>query len=483
LRSPDLDAPAGVAARLTTAGAEREVLLEHVAHRIHALLDDIDADLVTPAADPAQIREALAAYDFAGPRPARAVLDACADWLQRWTTRVTHPRYFGLFNPRPATAAIAADAMVAAVNPQLATWTHSPAAVEIERHVIRYLGTRLGLPGDAVGGSFTSGGTEANHTGLLLSLTRAFPRFVAEGARALPGRPLVYASEEAHDSIIRITQACGLGRDALRGVPVDDRLKLDVAALEQALARDRAEGDLPFLVVATAGTTSGGIIDPLPELGGFCRAHGLRLHVDAAWAGALALSDRARPLLAGIEQADSITLDAHKWLSAPMGAGVFLCTDEPGLEETFALSTPYMPPVGAGADPFRISLQWSRRCIGLKVFAALAVAGQPGYAEVIDQQIALGDHLRATARDAGWEVVNPTPLPLVCLAHPEVADYDRLAAAVIERGRVWISATRLAGRPVIRTCITNVDSTADDVETIVDELEAAREAGAGASAC
>jgi aromatic-L-amino-acid/L-tryptophan decarboxylase len=475
LQRADLETPPGLAAGLTIAGTEREALFAQTAQQIQAFLDGIAEGPVTPPADPDEIRRALAPFDFHAPRPADEVLGACTDWLRRWTTHVTHPRYFGLFNPKPATAAIAADSLVAAVNPQLATWTHSPAAVEIERHVIRFLGARLGLPADGVSGSFTSGGAEANHTGVLLSLTRTFPRFVTEGARALPGQPLIYASAEAHDAIVRIAQACGLGRNALRRVDVDADLKLDVAALADLVQQDRRAGGAPFLVVATGGTTSGGVIDPLPEIVGFCRAEGLRLHVDAAWAGGLALSDRSRSLLSGIEQADSITLDAHKWLSAPMGAGVFLCTDEAGLEETFALATPYMPPVGAGADPFRISMQWSRRCIGLKVFATLAVGGQPGFQEVIERQIALADHLRAVARESGWEIANRTPLPLVCLAHPDVDDYDRLAADVVVRGRVWLSATRLAGRAVIRTCITNIDSTAADIEAIMEELDAVRE--------
>jgi len=474
LRRPDLDAPAELAAGLSIGGDERRALFAHVAQLIEAFLDDVGDLPVTPQADPKEIRRALAAYDFSGPRAPSEVFDDCAEWLRRWTIHVTHPRYFGLFNPRPTTPSILADALVAAVNPQLATWSHSPAPVEIERHVIRYLGERLGLPGDQVSGSFTTGGAEANHTGVLLALTRSFPRFVAQGARALPGRPLVYASEEAHDAIVRITQACGLGREALRRVPVDAELKLDLDALARAVANDRAAGDLPFLVVATAGTTSGGVIDPLPEIAEVCRAEGLRLHVDAAWAGAIALSDRLRGLLAGVEQADSITVDAHKWLSVPMGAGMLLCTDEPGLKATFELATPYMPPPGAGADPFTISMQWTRRCIGLKLFASLAVAGQPGYANAIELQTDLGDQLRERARLAGWDVVNSTPLPVVCLAHAAVDDYDALAARVIDRGRVWISATRLAGRPVVRACITNIDSTPADVDAIVEELEAAR---------
>jgi aromatic-L-amino-acid/L-tryptophan decarboxylase len=249
---------------LTLDTAERRRLLEHVSGLVDDFLEDVEGLPVAPDVDPQAIREALAEYDFAAPREAHAVFDDCVRWLRRWMVHVTHPRYFGLFNPRPTTACIAADLLVAALNPQLATWSHSPAPVEIERHVIAYMGDRLGLQGGPIAGSFTTGGAEANHTGVLLALTRAFPAYVSSGARALPGQPLVYASTEAHTVLIRIAQACGLGRNALRSVPTDEQLRLDAGALAALVEADRARGALPFLVVATAGTTTGGIIDPLP---------------------------------------------------------------------------------------------------------------------------------------------------------------------------------------------------------------------------
>jgi aromatic-L-amino-acid/L-tryptophan decarboxylase len=460
---------------LTLPPGERGRLFEYVALLADRFIDEVPTLPVSPTVDPGTIRSALAAYDFAAPREARAVFDDCAEWLRRWTVHVTHPRYFGLFNPRPTGPGVAADLLVAAVNPQLAAWSHAPAAVEIERHVIRYIGTRLGLRGAAIAGSFTTGGAEANHSAVLLALTRSFPDFVARGVRALAGQPVIYASEEAHAVLIRIAQLCGLGRAAVHRVPVDAGLRLDVGSLERIIERDRAGGDLPFLVVATAGTTSAGIIDPLAEVADVCERSGLRLHVDAAWAGAIALSDRLRAHLSGIERADSITLDAHKWLSVPMGAGMFLCTDEEGLRQTFEVDTPYMPPPGASPDPFSVSIQWTRRFIGLKLFASLAVAGQPGFAAAIEGQTELGSYLREWARSAGWEVVNATPLPVVCLSHPGVSDYDLLVQRVIERGAAWVSVTRLHGRPVIRICITNVDSTRSDVDVLLAELESTRE--------
>jgi len=173
----------------------------------------------------------------------------------------------------------------------------------------------------------------------------------------------------------------------------------------------------PFLVAGTAGTTGAGIIDPLPALADLCARERLWLHVDAAWGGAAALVPEMRSVLAGIERADSITFDAHKWLSVPMGAGIFLTRHRDILDRTFRITTEYMPREAEGmevTEPYTHSMQWSRRFIGLKVFLTLAVAGWDGYAAAIRHQAAMGDLLRRELSENGWEIVNPTALPVVC---------------------------------------------------------------------
>ena len=205
----------------------------------------------------------------------------------------------------------------------------------------------------------------------------------------------------------------GLGLEAVRAIRVTDELRLDVGALRLQLERDRAEGRRPFLIVGTAGSTAAGAIDPLSELAELAHETGADLHVDAAWAGAIGLSPRLRPLLDGIERADSVTVDAHKWLSAPMAAGLFLTRHPRDLVSTFRVETNYMPSAEA-ADPYLIGPQWSRRFIGLKVFMALAAIGRDGYAAQIEHDCGLGERLRARLRDDGWRIVNDTPLPLVC---------------------------------------------------------------------
>jgi aromatic-L-amino-acid/L-tryptophan decarboxylase len=441
-------------------------------------VDEIRDLRVAPAASYEQLEDRLRGFDFAEPVPLDELLDSCCDLLREGIVHTSHPRYFGLFNPTPAFAGVLADALVAAFNPQLAVTSHAPAAVAIERHVLSFLAGSLGLEGAT--GSFTSGGAEANLTAVLVALERHFPDAGERGLASLDGRPAIYVSTEAHDSLVKAARIAGLGRAAVRSVPAGADLRFDAEAVRAAIERDRAAGERPFLVVATAGSTASGVIDPLSEIADLCRDLGVDLHVDAAWAGAIALSTRLRPLLEGVERADSVTVDAHKWLSAPMAAGVFLTRHAHDLTSTFRVAAGYMPSAEA-SDPYLTSAQWSRRLIGLKVFMALAAAGRDGYAAQIEHDCRLGDRLRERLRGDGWLVVNETPLPVVCFVpeqepRQEGGD-DRLAAIahhVEASGGAWISVAQLGGRRALRACITSHRSTEADVDALCDLLAAAR---------
>lgn len=214
--------------------------------------------------------------------------------------------------------------------------------------------------------NFTSGGQEANHTAVAVALTEKFPALARNGLRDLDGQPTFYLSAEAHHSFDKVAHVTGLGRDAMRVVPVRDDLTLDTRALRARLESDRQTGFLPFLLVATAGTTGAGVVDPLEEAGVAAREFDLWYHVDAAWGGAAALSARLRHHLSGIERADSVTLDAHKWLSVPVGAGMFFTRHRTPVDRTFSTSATYVPdPVRDGSIyPMYTTMQWSRRCMG-----------------------------------------------------------------------------------------------------------------------
>ena len=271
---------------------------------------------------------------------------------------------------------MAGDALAAVFNPNLAAWSHSPFATEVEQRLVREIGALFGWPREIVEGTFTAGGMEANHSALLAALTEQFPAFRGQGLRGLTADPVFYVSAECHHSFHRAARMCGLGTVGVRAVPVDERLRLDPAELERMIAGDRSQGRAPFLVVGTAGTTNAGAIDPLAEIGAVARRHRLWFHVDAAWAGAAALVPELRSLLAGVERADSVTVDAHKWLSAPMGAGLFLTQRKGSLERAFTEANPYMPREAGeagGVDQYQLGMQWSRRFFGLKLWLSLLV--------------------------------------------------------------------------------------------------------------
>lgn len=454
----------------------RSALWTRLVERMEAYTESVGSGRVTPELDPEKIRALLAPLDFQTPMDPLAALDFAADGLAQFQTHTPHPAYFGLFNPAPATMGIAADALVAAFNPQLAAWSHSPFAIEVEQHLIRALGGRFGYDPAQTDGAFTSGGAEANHTALLTALTAAFPEFAQHGARGLAGPPALYVSAESHHSLLKAARLCGLGTDAVRLIPADDQLCMRPDLLAGQIRADRAAGRLPFFVGATAGTTNAGVIDPLRECGEIARVEKLWLHVDAAWGGAAALVPELHALLDGTEQSDSITFDAHKWLSVPMGAGIYLTRHRDILDRTFRTQTAYMPREAAGLDvidPHLHTMQWSRRFIGLKVFLTLLVAGWDGYAAAIRHQTSMGDLLRQELARSGWRVLNQTPLPVVCFLPPEgwPETAEQVAMRIVASGKAWISTTVIGGgQRVLRACITNYRTQPTDVYALLRDL-------------
>jgi len=452
-------------------------ILRTTVRAIRSYIDGVAHLPVGHSGTPDAIREALARFDFAAPIAPTAAIEFAAQCLTRWNTHALHPSHFGLFVPGTTPIGIAADALVAAFNPAVGAWDLSPAAVEIERHVVHAFASRFGWADG--GGTVTNGGAEANHTAMLCALARRFPRFRKNGVIALDRRPLIYASSQAHHSLVKAALACGLGTDAVRHIPVDAHHAIDVLALGAAIARDTENGATPVMVCATFGTTSSGGIDPLQSIGQLAAASNAWFHVDAAWGGAAILLPELAPRFAGIEGADSIAFDPHKWLSVPVGAGLLLTKDAGALRRTFdTASTPYMPSRRDDVhDPYAESLQWSRRFAGLKVFLALATTGWTGYENEIRRQTKLAEHLRALLTERSWEVVNHTPLPVVCFRDAtEQIDPRELVAAVNASGRAWLSVTTLPKGEVIRACITSHRTNEDHVEALVALLEETRDA-------
>lgn len=404
--------------------------------------------------------------------------------LRDGAVQVTSPRYFGLFNPSTLEPSIVADALVALYNPQLAARSHAPAAAEMERASLGFFARYLGMEGGNFHATFTSGGAEANLSAVLAALAQRYPRHGHRGLRGLRRRPAIYVSGESHHSFTKIARMTGLGTQALKEIPTTRDLTLDPEGLRKRVLSDRRAGWDPLLVVGTAGTTGAGVVDPLDEIGRVAGSEDLWFHVDAAWGGAALLSPRLREAFTGIEVADSVTWDAHKWLSVPMGAGMFFARHPEAVRKAFSVSTSYMPESqeGRGDEAYLTTAQWSRRAIGVKVFMCLAHLGADGYRCLIEHQADMGDELRSLLRDAGWDLLNRTPLPVVCFSHANIRtgglSTQRLLAELYRRGEVWISDVLLGGKaPALRACITSYRTGPDDLRALVNEVETARKAG------
>lgn len=428
------------------------------------------AGSVTPTIDLAKFRDELAAFDFRHPHSLDDALDWVVERLENGITHITSPRYFGLFNPAPTFPAQCADRIAAAFNPQLATSTTSPVPVALEAHVIRAVAQRAGFP-ETASGHFTTGGAEANYTALICALTRACPDFALDGARAFPGRPMFYTSQESHLAWLKIAHQAGIGRSSVRLVATDGTGRMSISALQAAIAADRTDGNVPVMVVATAGTTNAGMIDPLRACGELAREYGAWYHADAAWGGGVIASDRLRGLLAGIEAADSMTIDAHKWFATTMGCGMFITRDPGLLSSAFQVSTTYMPSNLKALDPYVTSLQWSRRFLGLRLFLSLAAAGWSGYAAHVEHSVELADRLARILRSLGWMIVNDSPLAVLSILPPPGSpDVGSIVSRILKSGRAWISTATYEGQTVIRACLTHGETTQHDVDALVDAL-------------
>ena len=426
---------------------------------------------VPPSFDRDRFASELADFDFARPLPFEDILAWTIAQLEHGVTHVTHPRYLGLFNPAPSFPAQCADRIAATFNPQLASQATSPVAVAIEAHVTRAVAQRAGFPADATG-HFTSGGSEANGTALICALTRAEPGFAQHGSRAFKGEPVFYVSQDCHLAWIKLAHMAGIGRSAARFVVTDGMGRMSAVALDAAIAADRAAGCVPVMIVATAGTTNAGMIDPLAACGAIARRNSAWFHVDAAWGGGAIASPKLRPLLAGIDAADSITIDAHKWFATTMGSGMFLTRHPQALSDAFNVSASFMPSQAAELDPYMTTTQWSRRFMGLRLFLSLGAGGWSAHAVHVERAVALAQDFAARMTALGWTVANEPRLAVVCLDPPAGSPPVReIVQRVLASGRAWLSAAKFEGRDTIRACVTHGETSADDIAAVAELLE------------
>jgi aromatic-L-amino-acid/L-tryptophan decarboxylase len=460
----------------------------------HELVDEITDFLrslpdrrVVPAEGVEQLRARLDG-DAALPEhgaAAEVVLRAAAKLLFEHSTFNAHPRFFGYITASAAPIGILGDMLAAAVNPNCGGWTLSPMATEIERQTVRWTAELIGYSPDA-GGLLVSGGNVANFTCFLAARTAAAGWDVrARGLTAPEAKPLVvYCSAETHTWVQKAADMYGLGTEAIRWIATDDALRMEPAALRAAIAEDNAAGRRPLLVVGTAGSVSTGAIDPLHEIGAICREHGIWFHIDGAYGGFAAAVPDLEPELAAIGMADSVAVDPHKWLYAPLEAGCALVRDAAALRNAFSYHPPYYHFGVEATNYVDYGEQNSRGFRALKVWLALRQAGRLGYARMIGDDIALARRLSAAvAAHAELEPVTQSlsittfryvpPELRASIAEPETeARLNRINEELLDRlqkaGDAFVSNAVVRGRYVLRACIVNFNTTLDDVEALPD---------------
>jgi glutamate/tyrosine decarboxylase-like PLP-dependent enzyme len=419
----------------------------------------------------AELREPLPE----GPTP----VDTLLDQLQRavWPNigNVQHPRFFA-FIPSPSNfVSVMADALAAGFNPFAGNWLEGSGPAQIELVTIDWLREMCGLP-ETAGGLFVSGGSMANLTALA----------AARRAR-LDGRgddAVIYFSDQTHNSVEKALRVLGFAREQIRALPSDEDFRLPVESLRRAVAEDRADGKRPFCVIANAGTTNTGAVDPLDQLADLCGRENLWLHVDGAYGAAACLSERGRKLLAGIGRADSVSLDPHKWLFQPFEIGCVLARDARLLKKTFQTMTGILEDTKRAEEEeinyYDYGVQLTRGFRALKLWLSIKTFGAAAFREAINRGFEMAEFAESLLRQSDcWRIISPATFGIVTFRFVAEGRSDgemneihrRMVEAMAEDGFAFANSTSLRGQTVMRLCTINPRTTEDDVRATIKRLE------------
>jgi glutamate/tyrosine decarboxylase-like PLP-dependent enzyme len=384
-----------------------------------------------------------------------------------------HPRFFA-FVPSPSNfVSVMADALASGFNVFAGTWLEASGPAQIELVTVDWLRQACGLP-DSAGGLFVSGGSMANLTALVVAMHARLGDLQ---------RAMVYCSEQTHSSIERGLRVLGFRQDQLRRIGTDAGFRLSLKALADAVAADRSQGSVPFCVVANAGTTNTGAVDPLPELAAFCQEEGLWLHVDGAYGASAVLCERGRRLLRGLNQADSLALDPHKWLFQPYEIGCVLVRDSHRLKDAFHILPEYLLDTTGEEKEINFSdygIQLTRGFRALKLWMSLQVFGRAGFAEALSRGFELAELVEeAVTEMPDWEVVTPAQMGVVTFRYaPQAVESEaldwlnrELVGAMVADGYAMISSTALRGKTVLRMCTINPRTTVAEVQGTLARLD------------
>lgn len=453
--------------------------------RLAEFLERVPDGRVTSGESPVEVRAALHADDRlpeAGD-DAEAILERAADLLTSHSLLNGHPRFFGYITSSPAPIGMLGDLLAAGVNANVGGWTLGPMATEIEAQAIRWIAELLGYP-SGCGGLMVSGGNMANFVALWAArAAKAGWDVRGAGVRPDGAPPLrVYASAETHTWIQKAADLSGLGTDSIRWIETDGEQRMDIDALRAAVRRDLDAGERPIMVVGTAGSVSTGAVDPLDAIADLCARHELWFHVDGAYGGFAAAVPELADTFAGLDRADSIAIDPHKWLYAPLEAGCVLVRDPQHLRAAFSYHPPYYH-FGVEATNFvDFGPQNSRGFRALKVWLALLHAGRQGYVRMISDDIALSRRMHAAADEhpeievftqvLSISTFRYVPLELRQSIGDEATEryLDTLNREIQQRietaGDLFVSNAVIRGRYLLRACIVNFNTTAADAEAV-----------------
>ena len=478
MQTNDIDVRTNRAAPLEMTGAAFRAAGHGLVDQIADWLERLPDGPVVHDESPADVRRALTAdrgLPESGTDP-RALLDEAADLLFRHSLFNGHPRFYGYITSSAAPIGALGDLLASAVNQNVGAWRLSPMATEIEAQTVRWIAELIGFPTDA-SGLLVSGGNMANFICFLAARTaKATTEVRTGGLRSMQAQLRVYASTETHTWIQKAADLFGLGTDAIRWIPTD----------EQQLLADRNNGELPFLVVGTAGSVSTGVVDPLSDIASVCRRHDVWFHVDGAYGALAARVPGAPASLLAMSNADSVAVDPHKWLYAPLEAGCALVRRPADLLHTFSYHPSYYHFDHEVTNYFDYGPQNSRGFRALKVWLALRQVGLSGYQRMIGDDMRLARHLYALVQQHPEFEAMTQHLSITTFRYvpsdlrsaprtPDIEEYlQRLNQELLTRiersGEAFLSNAMVGGRFALRACIVNFRTSLEDIEALLPLL-------------
>jgi glutamate/tyrosine decarboxylase-like PLP-dependent enzyme len=473
-------------APLEMSGDEFRELGHQLVDEIAAFLDSMRERPVTTGESPKTIRDLLGKRPMPERgTPAQGLIEETARLLFDHSLFNGHPRYLGYITSPAAPIGALGDLLAAAANPNVGAWQLSPVASAIEEQTVSWIAELLGFPTDC-GGLLVSGGNTANFVAFLAARRAKADWDVRaagmHGEKA--GRMRVYCSAETHTWVQKAADQYGLGTDSTRWIPVDQHLRMDTAALRKQIEEDKASGDLPFMVVGTCGSVSTGAIDPLPELAAICREHDLWFHVDGAYGALAAVLPDAPAELKGLGEADSITVDPHKWLYSPLEAGCVMVRDRQTLTDAFNYHPVYyrfdVSPDELPINYMDYGPQNSRGFRALKVWLALQQVGREGYVRMISDDIRLAKELYRLAsehptlepftQDLSITTFRYVPQGLEAGSEDVESYLNELNAELLDRlqlgGEAFVSNAVIGDKFALRACVVNFRTTLEDIEAL-----------------